>query len=232
MQEDPQNLVDENSPNGIHNANGSIQSITDTFANLAHSHIDGFDFSVQYVLGDPYTSWGQAVFQYNSTVLLNYIIDDGTGSQEVIGTDANSGLGPLSRYRQDVSATWNYHGLSFTLSNDLTSSYADSEAAPSSAGTLPDGQSIERNVATYVVFNLQASYTFEKQEMDKFIPGPRNGDFDWRNIVAGTTITVGCNNIWDFQPPFTADTNDNLGYDPGYADPTGRFIYAELTKRF
>ncbi len=43
---------------------------------------------------------------------------------------------------------------------------------------------------------------------------------------------MGVNNVYDTQPPFTANPADNLGYDPAYADPTGRFVYAELTRKF
>jgi outer membrane receptor protein involved in Fe transport len=68
--------------------------------------------------------------------------------------------------------------------------------------------------------------------MAKWAPAPKSDGFDWRSLVAGTRIAVGVNNVWDTQPPFTADESDTLGYDPDYADPTGRFIYAEITKKF
>jgi outer membrane receptor protein involved in Fe transport len=98
--------------------------------------------------------------------------------------------------------------------------------------TGPDYLPSERSVANYTLFNLQSSYTFAKEEMAKWAPAPKSDGFDWRSLVAGTRIAVGVNNVWDTQPPFTADESDTLGYDPDYADPTGRFIYAEITKKF
>jgi iron complex outermembrane receptor protein len=231
QQEDPQTLINAGSPNVTLNPNGTIKSVLATYENLSNSHIDGFDLGANYVIGDPNISWGQLDLSYSSTILLNYITDDGTGASENVGIDSG-GLGPYSRYRQDVTATWNFHNFSFTVANDLSSSYADSEAAPTLSGTDANNHAVERNVGTYITFDLQASYTFDKQDIDKWAPGAREDGFDWRNIVAGTTLTVGCNNVYDFQPPFTANPSDTLGYDPAYADPTGRFIYGQISKKF
>ena len=227
-----QELINEGSPLVIRNpVSGDIESVTATYENLNDSYIDGVDISANYVMGDPYTNLGQLTFNLNGTFLFNYITDDGTGAVQNVGQDSG-GLGPYSRYRQDASITWDYHNFSFTVSNDFSSGYTDTEAQPVNAGYPDSGNAIERSVASYVTFDLQASYTFDKQEMAKWAPLPKGDGFDWRGVVDGTKITVGCNNVYDFQPPFTANPSDTLGYDPDYADPTGRFIYAELSKKF
>jgi outer membrane receptor protein involved in Fe transport len=88
-------------------------------------------------------------------------------------------------------------------------------------------------VAAWFVWNMQMSYTFDKYTVEHDIaPGPPGTGFDWRKVLEGTTLTVGCNNIVDEQPPFTADPNDVLGYDQSYADGTGRFVYGEINKKF
>ena len=87
-------------------------------------------------------------------------------------------------------------------------------------------------MAAYCVVNAQTSYTFDKQEMDKWCPASRGGGFDWKTIVDGTRVTFGCDNLYNFSPPFTANPSNTLGYDQTYADPTGRFFYAELSKKF
>ena len=229
----PKRLVNEGSNQVIRNSNGAIQSITVSYANLASSWIDGVDMGISYVLGDPESNLGQLAFDLNGTVLLHYYTNDGLTTQDNVGQDAaaSEGQGPISRYRQDASATWDYHNFSFTLSNDFFSGYTDAAAAPSNAGTDSNNHAVERSVASYLTFDLQASYEFDKVDFEKMVPGPETG-LDWRGIIEGTKITVGCDNVYDFQPPFTADPEDTLGYDPAYADPTGRFIYAEITKKF
>jgi iron complex outermembrane receptor protein len=232
LQQDAQNIINAGGPGIIYNAAGNISAVDTTYANLDNSWINGVDFGVSYVLGDPFKDLGQMDFEYSSTLLMNYYTNDGTTTTQNVGLDS-AGLGPYSRYRQDVTATWNYNDFSFTLGNNFYSGYQDTQATPGDATELsPAGTAIERNVASYITFDLQASYTFEKQEMDKFIPGPRGQGFDWRTILEGTKFIVGCNNVYDFQPPFTANPSDTLGYDPAYADPTGRFLYAEINKKF
>lgn len=57
----------------------------------------------------------------------------------------------------------------------------------------------------------------------------------WKNLVNNTTITVGCNNVFGQDPPvqkgaFGASNANNF---PGAIyDNVGRFVYAELTKKF
>jgi iron complex outermembrane receptor protein len=222
LQQDPQDLVDSGSGQVLHNPDGTIASITATYANTAFSYIQGIDCGFNYVLGDPNTNYGQVTFGLNGTYYLNYKTDSGAGQSENIGEDSG-GVGPYSRYRQDANITWDFHNFEFVVSNDFEAGYTDTSVIQ---------YGLTRSVASYLTFDLQASYTFDKQDIDKWAPGPKDGGFDWRNIVAGTKVTLGVNNVWDVQPPFTANPADTLGYDPSYADPTGRFLYAELSKKF
>jgi iron complex outermembrane receptor protein len=231
QQEDAQTLINEGSPNVMRSPlNGNIESIDVSYANVASSYINGVDMGLNYVIGDPNENYGQFTFTLDGTLLLNYVSIGGGSYTENIGQDSG-GLGPYSRYRQDTSVTWDYHNFSFTVSNDFASGYTDTDAQPVNSGLPDSGNAIERSVASYITFDLQASYTFDKADIDKIAPAPKGG-FDWRSIVDGTRITLGCNNVYDFQPPFTANPNDTLGYDPDYADPTGRFLYAEISKKF
>ena len=52
-------------------------------------------------------------------------------------------------------------------------------------------------------------------------------------LLEGTIFTVGCNNLFDKDPPFSSGQGGNaVGY-PGYTyDSTGRFVYVRLTKKF
>ena len=53
----------------------------------------------------------------------------------------------------------------------------------------------------------------------------------WRSWLNGTTLTVGMNNIFDRDPPFTAGVFEN-GYDESTFDIKGRFWYVSVKKRF
>jgi hypothetical protein len=55
----------------------------------------------------------------------------------------------------------------------------------------------------------------------------------WTRLLRGTIITVGCNNIFDHDPPMAwGEGGNGVGY-PGFTyDATGRFAYIRLTKKF
>jgi iron complex outermembrane receptor protein len=223
--QDAQTLVDENSPQVHSLPSGAISSIDVNYANLNNSYVEGFDWGANYVVGDPNTNWGQLTFNVGATYIRKYVQDDGTGAEDYVGTDSG-GLGAFSRYRQDASITWGFHNFSFTVDNDYTSGYSDNVAAEPPGG-------IPRNVGAWFVWNAQMSYTFDKYTVEHDIaPEPLEAGFDWRKMLEGTTLTVGCDNLVDERPPFTADPNDTLGYDQSYADGTGRFVYGEITKKF
>ena len=47
------------------------------------------------------------------------------------------------------------------------------------------------------------------------------------------SVRIGVRNMLDRDPPFTNQGNaSQVGYDPGYADPRGRFWYVSATWRF
>jgi hypothetical protein len=57
------------------------------------------------------------------------------------------------------------------------------------------------------------------------------GTCGWRAWLNWTTITLGMQNVFDFNPPFLGGGFGN-GYDPSLADIKGRFLYVQLKKRF
>lgn len=79
-------------------------------------------------------------------------------------------------------------------------------------------------------FDLQASYEFGSnsgQSQATWSDRLHNGWGTWRNLLNGAKFTVGCNNVFDHDPP---RSNDNF---PRYIyDTTGRFIYGSVTKTF
>jgi hypothetical protein len=51
----------------------------------------------------------------------------------------------------------------------------------------------------------------------------------WKNLVNGTTVTLGCNNVFGHDPP---DAFTTTNYPDFLYDSTGRFVYVSLTKKF
>ena len=52
-------------------------------------------------------------------------------------------------------------------------------------------------------------------------------------MLNGTTITLGCNNIFGQDPPRAYGFGGNGTNYPGFLyDSTGRFVYVQLTKKF
>jgi len=99
------------------------------------------------------------------------------------------------------------------------------------------------------VFDLQASYSFRNfGPHDAGIPGLTKNVEDAKashspgkdqpttlscarsvldRLLSNTIITIGCRNIFDEDPPHAITNFPRFIYDP-----TGRFVYGSLTKRF
>ena len=55
----------------------------------------------------------------------------------------------------------------------------------------------------------------------------------WKRVLNGTSITVGCDNVLNTDPPQAFGFGGNgTGYPDFIYDSTGRFIYAQITKKF
>ncbi|HEX9270699.1 MAG TPA: hypothetical protein VGA01_00650 [Candidatus Binatia bacterium] len=54
----------------------------------------------------------------------------------------------------------------------------------------------------------------------------------WRAWLNNTTISLGMQNVFDFDPPFVASLALGNNYDQSLATIKGRFCYVQLKKRF
>jgi outer membrane receptor protein involved in Fe transport len=104
-----------------------------------------------------------------------------------------------------------------------------------------------RNVERRWLFDLQASYDFSALVAKSSDTAPsysKDGKTTvstaapsemsiWDHFLNGTTFTVGCNNVFDKDPPFASGQGGNGSGYPGFTyDSTGRFVYVRLTKKF
>ena len=56
----------------------------------------------------------------------------------------------------------------------------------------------------------------------------------WKNWLSNTSITIGCNNVLGQAPPkaYGNRFGNPFGYPAAIYDPTGRFVYVTLRKKF
>ncbi len=94
-------------------------------------------------------------------------------------------------------------------------------------------------------FDLQASYTFQRSGTSTAGRAPTDGKENigamssvshgssacWQRLLRDTTVTVGCNNLFDRDPPRAYHYNQ-AGYPDYLYDLVGRFVYVKPTKRF
>jgi iron complex outermembrane receptor protein len=220
-----QTLVDQNSPLVIRDTNGMITSITAPYENIGKSLVQGVDSSVSYSIGDPFKHLGELTFSLSGTFLLDYLTQDMPGDPYVENAGQDSlGLGAFPRYRQTASLTWDYETFEFVVSNDFSSQTDDTNAINSL------GEPVSHKIDSYSTFDLQASYAFEEKRHDYY---SQKTGIDWLSWLDGSKITLGCNNVTDFNPPITLNPdNDPAGTDSTYADYIGRFIYVAFKKTF
>jgi iron complex outermembrane receptor protein len=121
-------------------------------------------------------------------------------------------------YTRDLYLRWKHNATfsvargdwSAILSQNYSSGYKD-QLPNAGLGAVPAG--FNPNVDSYSTYNLTGNYT------------------GFRNM----TLTVGIQNLFDRDPPFTAHNVDEVvgaGWDPRVADPRGRSLSFQLKYQF
>ncbi len=222
----------------IRNPDGSINLIVRADQNAGFEKARGADFGFQYQRETP---WGTFTWVTQTTFL-----DEFLRQQTALDPVEHLTRGPATdasdegyyQWRGTSALEWAYKGFSLIG----TVRYYDGFHEPDNAG-------LEHWVSQTWLFDLQASYTFLSPERVESSPVPgyskagnapakdaslsASGGSIWQTLLHDTRITIGCNNVFDKDPPtaFGGDNNGN-GY-PGYTyDATGQFVYVRLTKKF
>jgi iron complex outermembrane receptor protein len=128
--------------------------------------------------------------------------------EQLDGASFVSGLGAdingpvIPRWRHSLSLGWERGPYVVTIGQTFQSGYTDQNR-------LPDGST--RRVASYTLWDLQLAFA----------------------ATPDLSLRLGVRNLFDRDPPFTNQSDSfQVGYDPGYADPRGRFWYATVSLRF
>ena len=156
----------------------------------------------------PVTPVGAFTFSLVGSYFATYRVEqpDGTflnsAGQVSLITNGNGGVIP--RWHHYAMLTWTRGPVEIAATENYQSSYRDL------AGTVSGAL---RDVAAYTTVDLQAAYRPMEQ----------------------VRIAVGARNLLNKDPPYSNVGGQNYfqaGYDPGYADPRGRYMYGSVTYSF
>ena len=119
----------------------------------------------------------------------------------IVSPITNGAGGAIPRWHHFASVVWDLGPWELALAQNYQSAYRD---------LLATNSDDYRTVSSYSTVDLQGS---------------------WSGIE-GLKVAVGARNLANQDPPYTNVGGQNFfqaGYDPGYADPRGRFIYGQVT---
>ncbi|MFZ1219776.1 MAG: TonB-dependent receptor plug domain-containing protein [Chthoniobacterales bacterium] len=215
---------------------GTITRIIVSNRNEASQKANGIDFGMQYQYP---TTFGTITSTTQLTYLNSFEVQrvEGGVTEQLAGvtTDPGQSQEGYYRWRGNTRLDWNYKGFDLIGTVRLISGFIEQD---------PDLNT--RNVDRRWLVDLQASYDFSalvhetpespntSKDSKASVTTSASGRLSfWDNLLKGTTFTVGCNNVFDTDPPFASGQGGNsVGY-PGFTyDATGRFYYMRLTKKF
>lgn len=119
-------------------------------------------------------------------------------------TVSQIGVNGLPRTRGVASVHWRHEAVEAGLQANYVSSFQDTSAPANADGS-------DYTVGSWTTYNAFAGYRFGSGALD------------------GTYLRLGVNNLFDRAPPLA---DEDRGFYEGVHDPRGRFIYAEVRKRW
>ncbi len=191
---------------------GNIIQVRSVFRNLGVTKVKGLDFSASYLWKT--ASIGQFETGLTATYLDSYKNSSDVSlpltelvDTEVPGTAADDAY---LKWKSIGFLSWNHKGLSSRLQATYTHGFQDF-----------DGDGNPFRVKPTVVFDLQVAY--------QLFPSKGKTSDRW---FSDTKLTVGCNNLFDKDPPFASSFANNSNGYPGFIyNATGRFVYFGIEKK-
>ncbi len=193
-------------------ADGHIIQINQNNLNFGETKVKGVDVDLR--LRFPTDSLGTFAVGMVGTYFATYQAQniDGTffSIKGKVSPITNGAGGIIPTWHHYLSVDWLLGAWDFTVSQNYQAGYTDL-LATFEDNTVPGFK--ERDVASYLTHDVQVAYT----------------GFDHLKVAAGAR------NVLNKEPPYTNAGGQNVfqaGYDPGYVDPRGRFVYGSLTYSF
>ena len=189
------------------NPDGTIEYVQAGWINAAGSRVRGLDVGLR---GEGKVRDAKWTATLDGTYMDSFKFAEYQGQeyQELVG----------KFYTRDLYLRWK-HNASFGVSRGDWSGLLIQSFSSGYKDQLPNGgkgapqPGFKPDVSSYTTYNLSGTYT-----------GFKN-----------TTITVGIQNLFDRDPPFTAHNVDEVvgaGWDPRVADPRGRSLSFQLKYKF
>ena len=230
-------------------AAGFVSRVFTPFINSGTVKANGIDLGVQYVYP---TSFGTFTSLTNVTWLNSYQFANapGTPEAELAGTStdpfaANDGF---LKWRGISRLDWTWNGLQVGSSIRYTDGFHDRKPDGrihyvSQTWTVDGQVSYDFTFVPPVENAPVAGYSKNAQEMSEGKDGrptesamSQTANYSmpvWQRVLNGTTVTLGCDNIFGQDPPQSYGFGGNTTSYPGFLyDSTGRFVYVQLTKKF
>ncbi len=197
---------------------GDISFVKDDYFNLGPRKLRGIDFAVSYDLRD--TPLGSFNFDVVASKLIKWEQTASDLQATLIAANAAGKLGTgititqagdqvrqngNPQWRLNGNVTWKAGPVSAGVQVNYVGSVFDTGTA------LVNGQFYE--VPNFTTVSAYLQYRAPKDA----------------GLLAGTRVKVGARNLFDKAPPITSS---NYGFNGAVADPTGRFVYFELSKDF
>jgi iron complex outermembrane receptor protein len=191
---------------------GHVTNIDQTNLNFGETRIEGIDVDVRYRF--TMQNLGSFTAGIVGSYFQKYDVQNPDGSFTSIAGIAsfitNGAGGVVPRWHHYLSLAWDAGDWQVSAAQNLQSQYQD---LPGTFEDTTDPAFAPRTVNRYITYDLQGAYTG----------------------IANTRLALGARNVTNKDPPYTNAGGQNFfqaGYDPGYADPRGRFIYGLVTYSF
>lgn len=197
---------------------GDISNMLAVPNNVGTIKVEGYDFTIGYRLPD--TAWGNFSFVWDSTYTTNYTVDDPiTQGENRVGQYLSRDN--YWRLRSNLMAAWELGDFGATASVR----YYSSQVEPCTGSNFTNTANLE------LICSDPDRVTAEGASPRNHIPSVTYTDLtaSWK-APWNAKITVGVNNAFDRDPPFSATTFAN-SFDPQYEIP-GRFYYMRYNQRF
>jgi iron complex outermembrane recepter protein len=234
----------------IRDADGHIVLVEKAFQNGGSQKARGIDFGIQYQRETP---WGTFTWLTQATFLDSFQFAATPDLPEIELRSSTAGFSDEGylKWKGNSRLDWAWHDLDLgatvhyldgfhehgpngspgdfvnhihyvkqTWFFDVQSSYSLNFAAPVETSPVA-GYSKDANESTAAKDGspIESAAT---QTANYHLP-------TWKRILNGSTITLGCNNVFGHDPP---DANTATNYADFAYDSTGRFVYVSLTKKF
>ncbi|PYJ94319.1 MAG: hypothetical protein DME62_05165 [Verrucomicrobia bacterium] len=226
---------------------GAVLDVNARIENVNRAWTEGLDYAASYQLDTSifgHDNLGTFTFTFDGNYLDRFITQPSPTELKVNfnGRFVGPRFGSFPRNRWYTSLFYDFGGLDTGLIVHYVGQYWDNDKS--------------RKIREWTTLDLVVNYTFHLPEpVTEPVPGyakdvGKNAEVTdqekknvtpistveysssgWRAWLNNTTITLGMNNVFDQDPPFTAFNGQN-GYDPWQANIRGRIWYVALKKRF